>query len=101
MDENGAGAATGSELLYRAREAAAAHIDVGRVCRARHRLIVRELADPDARPKTARAKMQHVKDLICLDERLSQSLYVSWHLRHRAKTPLASAGNRTLNLQTR
>jgi hypothetical protein len=82
-----AGPAADPELLYRAREAAAAHIDVDRVRRARHRLIVQELADPCPLPKSTRAKMQQVKDLICLEERLSQGLYLSWQLRSLLRTP--------------
>jgi len=81
------GPAASPELLYHAREAAAAHIDVNRVCRARHRLMMRELADPDRLPKTARAEKRYVEDLIRLDELVSQGLYVPWRLRSFLRTP--------------
>jgi hypothetical protein len=74
-----AGPAAGPELLYRARGVATAQLDVDRVCRARHRLIAREFADPAPHPKTARAEKQYVEDLICPDERLSQG--PPWRLR--------------------
>jgi hypothetical protein len=82
-----AGPAATPELLCRARDAAAAHLDVNHVCRARHRLIMRELADPAPHPKTARAEKQYVEDLICLDEQLSQGLYIPWRLRSLLRRP--------------
>jgi hypothetical protein len=77
----------GPELQSRAREAAAAHIDVHRVQRARHALMVQALADPLPVPTTSRAARQHVKDLIELDERLGGDLYVPWRLRTAAQIP--------------
>jgi hypothetical protein len=82
-----AGPAAAPELLNRARDAATAQFDVGRVCRARHHLIMRDLADPVPHLKTARAEKQYAEDLICLDERLSQGLYIPWRLRSLLRTP--------------
>jgi hypothetical protein len=82
-----AGPAAGPELQSRAREAAAAHIDVDRVQRMRHRLMLQQLADPVPVPTTSRAARQHVRDLIELDERLSQDLYIPWRLRTAAQIP--------------
>jgi hypothetical protein len=70
-----------------AREAAAAHIDVDRVQRVRHRLMLQHLADPVPVPTTSRAARQHVRELIELDERWSQGLYIPWRLRTAAQIP--------------
>jgi hypothetical protein len=75
------------ELQSRAREAAAAHIDVHRVQRARHALMVQALADPLPLPRTSRAAQRNVKDLIELDERWRGDLYVPWRLRTAARIP--------------
>src|SRR5262249_54487756 len=82
-----AGPAAGPELQSRAREAAAAHIDVDRVRRMRHRLMLQHLADPVPIPTTSRAARQHVRDLIELDERWSQDLYIPWRLRGITQIP--------------
>jgi hypothetical protein len=84
-----AGPAAGLELQDLAREAAAAHIDVDRVQRMRHRLMLQDLADPVPIPTTPRAARQHVRDLIELDERLAQDLYIPWRLRWQRKYPMA------------
>jgi hypothetical protein len=82
-----AGPAAGPELQSLAREAAAAHIDVDRVQRMRHRLMLQHLADPLPIPTTSRAARQHVRDLIELDERWSQDLYIPWRLREATQIP--------------
>jgi hypothetical protein len=82
-----AGPAADPELQSRARDSAAAHIDVGRVQRMRHRLMLQHLTDPVPIPTTSRAARQHVRDLIELDERWSQDLYIPWRLRGVARIP--------------
>jgi hypothetical protein len=56
--------------------AAVAHIAVGRVRQARHRLMVQQLADPVPIPTTSRAARQ-----------LTQDLYIPWRLRAAVKYP--------------
>jgi hypothetical protein len=82
-----AGPAASPEMQNLAREAAAAHIDVDRVRRMRHRLMLQHLADSVPIPTTPRAARQHVRDLIELDERWSQGLYIPWRLRTAARIP--------------
>jgi hypothetical protein len=82
-----AGPAANPELRNLARDAAAGHIAVERVRRARHRLMVQQLSDPVLIPTTSRAARQHVRDLIELDERRSQDLYIPWRLRTAARIP--------------
>jgi hypothetical protein len=79
-----AGPAAGAELQSLAREAAADHIDVDRVRRACHRMMVQQLEDPVPIPTTPRAARQHVRDLIELD---AQGLYIPWRLRTAARIP--------------
>jgi hypothetical protein len=82
-----AGPAASPELQSLAREAAAAHIAVDRVRHARHRLMVQQLEDPVLIPTTPRAARQQVRDVIELEERLSQDLYIPWRLRTAAQIP--------------
>jgi hypothetical protein len=82
-----AGPSASPELQSLAREAAAAHIAVDRVQRMRHRLMVQQLEPPILIPTTSRAARQHVRDLIELDERWSQGLYVPWRLRTAGRIP--------------
>src|SRR5262249_43364249 len=82
-----AGAGASPELHSLAREAAAAHIDVDRVRWARHRLMLQQLEDPVLVPTTPRAAMQQVRDLIEIDERLRQDLYIPWRLRGATRVP--------------
>jgi hypothetical protein len=82
-----AGPAASLELRQRACIAAVAHIDVDRVRRTRHRLIMQGWDDPHPMPMTPRASMQRTGDLIRLDELLSQDLYVPWRLRSLLQTP--------------
>lgn len=62
--------------------ATVARIAVDRVRQARHRLMVQ---DPVPIPTTSRAARQQVRDLIELDERLTQDLYIPWRLRAAAQ----------------
>jgi hypothetical protein len=82
-----AGPGASPELQGIAREAAAAHIAVDRVRRARHWMIVQQLEDPILLPTNPRAAWRQVKDLIELDELQLQRLYVPWRLRFVAKIP--------------
>jgi hypothetical protein len=82
-----AGPAAGAELQSRGREAAAAHIDVDRVRRLRHCLMLQHLADPLLIPTASQAARQHVRDLIELDERLSKDHYIPWRLRAAMEIP--------------
>jgi hypothetical protein len=82
-----AGPAASLELQQWARIAAVAHIDVDRVRRARHSLLMRGLDDPVPLPTTPRAAIKQTKDLIRFDELSSQELYIPWHLREAARIP--------------
>ena len=55
--------------------------------RMRHRLMVQQLEPPILIPTTSRAARQHVRDLIELDERWSQDLYIPWRLRTAGRMP--------------
>ena len=82
-----AGPAASPELRNLARDAAAGHIAVDRVRRARHRLMVQQLSAPVPIPTASRTARQHVRDLIELDERWSQDLYIPWRLRGITQIP--------------
>jgi hypothetical protein len=69
------------ELQCRARAAAAAHIDVHRIRRIRHRLIAQEFDGPNLGPTTSQASLKFLEDLMQLDQSLRQGLYIPWHLR--------------------
>ena len=82
-----AGPSASPESQRLAREAAAAHIDVDRVQRMRHRLMVQQLEPPVLIPTTPRAAKQHGRDIIELSERVFAGLYVPWRLRSLLPTP--------------
>jgi hypothetical protein len=64
-----------------ARLAAAAHIDVDRVRRMRHRMITQAMNDAHLGPTARRASLKYLKDLFQLSELLSQRDYIPWDLR--------------------
>lgn len=79
-----------AKLKNSARQGAGAQIDHDRIRRARHQLIVQEFSDPDPRPRTRRARAQHARDVIRLDELFGTGEYVPWHLRMLLRTPDAA-----------
>lgn len=77
-----AGATASHEVKGLARLAAAAHIDVDRVRRMRHRLIIQGLNESDLGPTTSRASERHLRNLFQLFKLLSErAAYIPWELR--------------------
>jgi hypothetical protein len=64
-----------------------AHLDVDRVRRARHLLIVQEFESDYVGPTTGQASIRYVKDLIQLHGLLSQGVDIPWRLQSLLLTP--------------
>jgi hypothetical protein len=82
-----AGPSAARELHDRALTAAMAHLDVDRVRRARHLLIVQEFESDYVGPTTGQASIRYVKDLIQLHGLLSQGVDIPWRLQSLLLTP--------------
>jgi len=76
-----AGPTASHELKGLARLAAAAHIDIDRVRRIRHRMITHGLNDAYLGPTSGQASQKHLTNLIHLSGLLSEGLYIPWNLR--------------------
>jgi hypothetical protein len=82
--------AANAERKSLARQAAAAHIDLDRIRRARHRLIVQEFPNPDPLPRTKAGRIEHFEGILRLEELFDTGQYVPWHLRRLLHTPDAA-----------
>ena len=76
-----AGSTSSPVLKGLARLAAAAHIDVDRIRRMRHRMITQGLDHAHLGPSSGQTAETHVTNLIHLYELLSEGLYIPWDLR--------------------
>jgi hypothetical protein len=78
--------AANADLKNLARQAAAGHIDLDRIRRARHRLIAQEFANPDPLPRTKAGRIEHFEGIMRLEELFNTGQYVPWHLRRLLRT---------------
>jgi hypothetical protein len=78
--------AASADLKNLARQAAAGHIDLDRIRRARHRLIAQEFANPDPLPRTKAGRIEHFEGILRLEELFNAGQYVPWHLRRLLRT---------------
>jgi hypothetical protein len=78
--------AANTDLKNLARQAAAAHVDLDRVRRARHRLIAQEFPNPDPLPRTKAGRIEHFEGVLRLEELYCTGQYVPWHLRRLVRT---------------